>query len=108
MTDSSWHILLTVIDIETPFRRQFDGRLQVCFTPIPGADRYELGMEYMGSLMASDLDAEIVQDGELLCAVTSNSVSLGAYAEVWAVVTAYNGNSSALAAGEQTDIQLCE
>lgn len=66
-------------------------------------------MQEMGRLVMHDADAqEVVGTNQDTCLVTSSAVLLGAYVDLWAVVTAYTADGTLLEAGDETYKDLCE
>lgn len=88
---------------------RYDDRLRVCFSEPAGAVRYELGVEKGSKYLENTLQAEVDQtSNDKFCVISKNVMDVGAYVDLWVLVTAFNANGAIVASGEDTWVDICK
>ncbi|KAG7158076.1 hypothetical protein Hamer_G020680 [Homarus americanus] len=82
---------------------QWDDRLRVCFPKVEGAARYELGLQKGPVYLETTPKARVeTQTDGGVCVFSSDKVDVGAYINLWMLVTAFNHDGGIVASGEST------
>ncbi|XP_069158277.1 uncharacterized protein [Procambarus clarkii] len=82
---------------------QWDDRLRVCFDRLPTADAYELGLEKDDTHLQTNVHAQVdTHATSETCIVSADTVDVGAYVDLWMVVTAFEASGTIVASGEST------
>ncbi|KAK7083422.1 hypothetical protein SK128_020277 [Halocaridina rubra] len=104
ITTTSVNIQNSIADIEiSRINPLWDDRVLVCFETPLGVDSYELGLEVSNEILEITVNPEFAESEEgTSCFVSRNTVEVGAYVELWSLISAYDVAGNLMASGEKT------